>query len=516
MTNNAPTTLTTSPVAATQNNLVSIDLATRVSDVETAASNLLFSVSNPTNGAVALAADGHTASFVPTTNYFGAAGFSFTTTDFGTDPRLVFYYNFEPTNPLASNLIADISGNARNASIITVGAGAGTYNSSVPTNLAPFSTQSLRLTQSNNGANAVALTRTVTTGNLSLTNSSWTFVTWFQRATQTNDNFIFYIGDSDGFGGNGDELQLFCPVHTNIIALAHWSAGNVQDIALVSTNTVATNQWHHVAVVFQRIADGTNNVLLYLDGALAGAASNVVWALQQNSPLVFGGHASTTSKTYRWFNGSLDDLALFRGALSPNEIARLANRNVSHFGGFTVTNAISINVVAPPNTLPTLTAIANVTINPGITLAITNVVSDTNQPPPTLVFNWVQLPTNASLATNAGVMIWRPTMAQAGSTNFFSVKVSDNCTPSLSATQNFTVTVNPPMPPILTAPLVAANQISFQINGAVGPDYTIQTSTNLAAWINLFTTNSPALPFNWADTNFPAVPQKFYRVLLGP
>ena len=84
-----------------------------------------------------------------------------------------------------------------------VGAGAAAYNSSVPTNLAPFSTQSLRLTQNNNGANAVPLSRTVTTGNLSMTNGSWTFAAWFNRATQTNDNFIFYAGTSKGFGGSG-------------------------------------------------------------------------------------------------------------------------------------------------------------------------------------------------------------------------------------------------------------------------------------------------------------------------
>jgi hypothetical protein len=93
-------------------------------------------------------------------------------------------------------------------------------------------------------------------------------------------------------------------------------------------------------------------------------------------------------------------------------------------------------------------------------------------------------------------------MAQASSTNPFTVTVADNGTPSLSATQTFTVTVNVLNRPLLAAATVTNNQIRFQINGDFGPDYTLQSSTNLAAWTNLFTTNSPALPLNWAETNY--------------
>lgn len=508
--------LTSATVATTQNNSTNIDLTARVSDAQTPASNLLFSVSGPTNGTVIILSDGHTAGFTPATNYSGTAGFNFTTTDFGTDPRLVLYYDFEPPSTLASNLIADVSGNARSASIVTVGSGAAAYDSSTPTNLSPFSTQSLRLTQSNNGANAVALTRTVTTGNLSMTNGSWTFATWFNRATQTNDNFIFYVGTSKGFGGDGDELQLYCVGNTNLIALSHWNAGSVQDIALTPTNAVSTNQWHHVALVFQRIADGTNNVNLYLDGSRVGTASNITWALHQDYPLVFGGHNSTTTKTYRWFNGSLDDLALFRGALSTDEIAQLASHTVSHFGGFTVTNAVSINVIAPSNTPPVLAAISNYTINAGITLVITNVATDTDQPPPTLTFGLAIAPTNAVITTNSGILVWRPLVAQANSTNPFSVTVADNGTPSLSATQSFTVTVNRLSQPVLTGPVIQGNQFGLQVNGDFGPDYSIQSSTNLAVWTDLFISNSPPLPFQWTDTNPPVFLKNFYRLKLGP
>ena len=58
-------------------------------------------------------------------------------------------------------------------------------------------------------------------------------------------------------------------------------------------------------------------------------------------------------------------------------------------------------------------------------------------------------------------------------------------------------------------------QFSFNVNGQSGPDYAIETSTNLTQWSDIFITNSPVLPFNWTDTNS-AAPQRFYRVKLGP
>jgi hypothetical protein len=56
----------------------------------------------------------------------------------------------------------------------------------------------------------------------------------------------------------------------------------------------------------------------------------------------------------------------------------------------------------------------------------------------------------------------------------------------------------------------------MSISGDSGPDYTVQGSTNLIDWSDLFTTNSPALPFTWADTNSAISERLFYRVILGP
>ena len=94
--------------------------------------------------------------------------------------------------------------------------------------------------------------------------------------------------------------------------------------------------------------------------------------------------------------------------------------------------------------------------------------------------------------------------------------VSDNGTPPLSATQSFLVTVTQPARPWLTSILNSNRQFSLTLNGDTGPDYTVQSSTNLLYWTPIWTTNSPALPLTWTETNSSDFPFRFYRLLLGP
>jgi hypothetical protein len=54
------------------------------------------------------------------------------------------------------------------------------------------------------------------------------------------------------------------------------------------------------------------------------------------------------------------------------------------------------------------------------------------------------------------------------------------------------------------------------VGGQVGPDYAVQTSTNLLNWTTLWTTNPPVMPFEWIDTGIGADPMRFYRIKVGP
>ena len=179
------------------------------------------------------------------------------------------------------------------------------------------------------------------------------------------------------------------------------------------------------------------------------------------------------------------------------------------------TNSAAVSAT-PTNHPPVLAVISNQTILAGRTLLVTNSASDADLPAQILTYGLASAPTNAVINPNSGLFSWRPTIAQSPSTQAVAVVVSDNGVPSMSATQSFAVMVTRPAVPILSVATMAKGPFGFWINGDAGPDYTVQVSTNLTSWNQVFNSNSPALPFFWTDNSSSSYPFLFYRVLLGP
>ena len=175
----------------------------------------------------------------------------------------------------------------------------------------------------------------------------------------------------------------------------------------------------------------------------------------------------------------------------------------------------TLTYTLPANTPPMLSPVANQAIGAGMTLNITNSATDSDVPVQMLTFSLPMAPTNAILNTNSGALTWRPLVTQANTTNPFTVMVADNGTPSMSATQSFVVTVNPLQPAQFSTPLLIGGQMVLQVNGAGGPDYQVQASTNLVDWTSVFTTNSPSMPFFWTNSTTGS-PMSLFRILAGP
>jgi glucuronoarabinoxylan endo-1,4-beta-xylanase len=169
------------------------------------------------------------------------------------------------------------------------------------------------------------------------------------------------------------------------------------------------------------------------------------------------------------------------------------------------------------NVAPTLTPIPNQTVNAGVTVLATNTANDVYAPPQTLTFNLLNAPASATLSPSTGVFNWRPPVSSANTTNVVSVEVVNNGTPALSATNTFKIVVNP-LAPATISPLAASGQdINLLVNGTQGPDYTLQTTTNLlGTWQSVLTTNSPSLPWSFTYTNSGSYPELFFRVEFGP
>ena len=208
-------------------------------------------------------------------------------------------------------------------------------------------------------------------------------------------------------------------------------------------------------------------------------------------------------------------IAQFTPAVTTNALGGFTFR-VADTSGFSYTNTVNLRIIFPTtNTAPVLTAISSRTINVGVNLLITNNATDADLPAQTLTYSLPVGPTNATLVSSNGIFNWRPLVAQAGTTNPVTVVVMDNGTPALSSTQSFSVVVNPLTAPTVTVTGLLGGQIGFFIGGQAGPDYAVQSSSNLTAWNTIFLTNSPAMPFTWT-TPPSALPQQFYRMKVGP
>jgi pectate lyase len=202
-----------------------------------------------------------------------------------------------------------------------------------------------------------------------------------------------------------------------------------------------------------------------------------------------------------------------------NAFLSLVNIQATNAGTYSVvvsnvvssaTSAYALLTVTAANTAPTLSPVPDTNIIAGVTLNITNVATDPDLP---LTFTLLSTPGNATLDATGGVFSWRPLISQAGTTNLITVKVTDNGTPNLSATQSFNVIVSAPAQPQMPAFGLNNGQFILTITGDIGPDYIVQASTNLTDWAGIFTN---PMPFTWTDTGTSNFNQRFYRIQLGP
>jgi hypothetical protein len=98
--------------------------------------------------------------------------------------------------------------------------------------------------------------------------------------------------------------------------------------------------------------------------------------------------------------------------------------------------------LANTNKAPTWTSSApNRRVSEGLPLSFQLKASDADLPPQPLTFSLVSGPDGLTINPTSGLVSFRPTEAQGPSTNTVVVRVSDNGTPTLSATNSFTVVV---------------------------------------------------------------------------
>jgi len=270
---------------------------------------------------------------------------------------------------------------------------------------------------------------------------------------------------------------------------AAFGIGN-PDTTITTTNAINDGAWHHVTATRDA---GSGQMNLYLDGSLQATTTGPTGTKGASTNLRIGALRTLVAGTF--LAGAIDDVQIFGRVFSAGEVPSLMNH------------------------APTLSPLFDAGLFAGWTLSVTNFSADVDAPAQTLSYSLPVAPVGAGINPNSGLITWRPAAVQAGATYPITVRVTDNGTPSLSATQSFNVAVASLVKPQLG--LLALSNALFQmrVTGDRGPDYVIQVSTNLGAsnsWASVVTNNSPVLPFTWTDFTASNSAARFYRVILAP
>ena len=353
-----------------------------------------------------------------------------------------------------------------------------------------------------------------------------------RAAYPTNTIYMTEFFGDDSYGTNVSGWMMQClPIH-NIFTIEQANSYIMWGLSLTTTSGSFCALGHYSKFINPgdwraKVTSSDTNILasLYRQTNSSGIADKLVLVLINKSTsysyptIATSNHWATDTLQRAWkvFQTADDGASSYRLALLENEYGpSLAGNRLLVLPPYSITTAI-INTGIASNAPPQFTSVAsNRTLTAGQTLIITNTATDPNLPAQTLTFSLPIAPTNGTLNSSSGILNWRPLIAQAGSNYSFRVVVADNAMPSLAATQNFNVVVNAPAAPTMTSVVMSNGQFRASVTGVVGPDYIIQTSTNLTIWTNYFATNPVAMPFVWMAAITTNSDRQFYRILLGP
>ncbi len=179
---------------------------------------------------------------------------------------------------------------------------------------------------------------------------------------------------------------------------------------------------------------------------------------------------------------------------------RVADNGVPSMSA-TQTFSIIVNEV---NNAPVLAVILSRTVNEGTSLTVTNSATDSDGSVQSLIYSLDPgAPSNMSINSFTGLIVWSPTEAQGPGTYSITVRVTDRGTPPLSDTKTFSITVNEVnVPP----------QLSFTTNWLIRADTLLSftasvTDADLPAQLMTFGLDPGAPPaahidpasgaFNW-------------------
>jgi sialidase-1 len=145
-----------------------------------------------------------------------------------------------------------------------------------------------------------------------------TYTTWFRYGGSTAPQALLWLG---GMGGTTPQLWLRAEPAAN--RLVAWMTTPAGSASVTTTNAYADGQWHHLAL--QRSA---GRLSLWVDGVQVADGPGVAGSLSER--VSFQVHIGQRQDNQQRFTGTLDEVRLYRRALTPAELdrVRLSNADI--------------------------------------------------------------------------------------------------------------------------------------------------------------------------------------------
>jgi len=237
----------------------------------------------------------------------------------GPDPDLVLWYKFDESSGTLAADSAVFGGVARNATLATIGTGASAvFSTTKQVGSHAVSLTPATLSPNANGAYVIVPSLSA------LAPAAITIAVWVNlranTATQTWERIFDYGNSPTGMNW----LNLMArsgDAASGPVEFAMSNIGHDQTQALIGSDPLTANVWHHIAIVLK--AGTTYTGTMYIDREPVATNSAMTLHMADIGATTNNWLGRSQFSSDPCFNGLLDDFRVYKRALSPQEIADL-------------------------------------------------------------------------------------------------------------------------------------------------------------------------------------------------
>ena len=254
----------------------------------------------------------------------------------------------------------------------------------------------------------------------------------------------------------------------------------------------------HLAFV-PAVGSGAYNA--YLDNFVVSIPKVLTYSLS-NAPA--GASINATNGTFTWTPSEVQGPGIYSITIkvTDNSLPTLSDSE---------TFQVTVNEVNLP---PALKEITSHSVHAGMLVNFTNSATDADVPPNAMSYSLEAAPSGASVDADTGVFAWHTGDAHAGTSNYVTVRVTDNGVPAMSAAESFAVLVLPR--PTIQNLVVSGPDFWLTWSAIPNRKYRVQFKDNLDDPV--WTDRVPDVIASGASASLsdPLGPsQRFYRVLVA-